>query len=139
MAHPRPDLVRHHSEIERTDGYGRSSPHHRALRSQPLPHMAPFLSHLGVNQEIVPPTCRTSTLPRAFPGGGVGVRGRGQRPLRPATPRKKAVTVAAMGTYSETQCLPPKCRVDVIMSDSDEYRRRAGECLLFTQYVTSER
>ena len=25
------------------------------------------------------------------------------------------------------------------MSDSDEYRRRAGECLLFTQYVTSER
>jgi hypothetical protein len=26
-----------------------------------------------------------------------------------------------------------------VMSDSDEYRRRAGECLLFTQYVTSER
>ncbi len=25
------------------------------------------------------------------------------------------------------------------MADSDEYRRRAGECLLFTQYVTSER
>ena len=25
------------------------------------------------------------------------------------------------------------------MTDSDEYRRRAGECLLFTQYVTSER
>lgn len=25
------------------------------------------------------------------------------------------------------------------MSDSSEYRRRAGECLLFTQYVTSER
>lgn len=25
------------------------------------------------------------------------------------------------------------------MSDSNEYRRRAGECLLFTQYVTSER
>lgn len=25
------------------------------------------------------------------------------------------------------------------MSDSEEYRRRAGECLLFTQYVTSER
>jgi hypothetical protein len=25
------------------------------------------------------------------------------------------------------------------MNDSDEYRRRAGECLLFTQYVTSER
>jgi hypothetical protein len=25
------------------------------------------------------------------------------------------------------------------MTSSDEYRRRAGECLLFTQYVTSER
>lgn len=25
------------------------------------------------------------------------------------------------------------------MNDSSEYRRRAGECLLFTQYVTSER
>jgi hypothetical protein len=25
------------------------------------------------------------------------------------------------------------------MTDSNEYRRRAGECLLFTQYVTSER
>jgi hypothetical protein len=25
------------------------------------------------------------------------------------------------------------------MTDSDEYRRRAGECLLFTRYVTSER
>jgi hypothetical protein len=25
------------------------------------------------------------------------------------------------------------------MSSSDEYRRRAGECLLFTHYVTSER
>lgn len=25
------------------------------------------------------------------------------------------------------------------MNASDEYRRRAGECLLFTQYVTSER
>jgi hypothetical protein len=37
-----------------------------------------------------------------------------------------------MGTYSDTRCLPPKCRVDAIMSDSDE-------CLLFTQYVTSER
>ncbi len=60
--------------------------------------------------------------------------GRADRP-----PGKKAVTVAAMGTYSDTQCLPPKCRVDAIMSDSDEYRRRAGECLLFTQYVTSER
>jgi hypothetical protein len=24
------------------------------------------------------------------------------------------------------------------MTSSDEYRRRAGECLLFTQYVTSE-
>jgi hypothetical protein len=29
--------------------------------------------------------------------------------------------------------------MDPSMSDSDEYRRRAGECLLFTQYVTSER
>jgi hypothetical protein len=29
--------------------------------------------------------------------------------------------------------------MDASMSDSDEYRRRAGECLLFTQYVTSER
>jgi hypothetical protein len=56
-----------------------------------------------------------------------------------ATPGKKAVIVIAMGTYSDTGCLPPKCRVDAIMSDSDEYRRRAGECLLFTQYVTSER
>jgi hypothetical protein len=27
----------------------------------------------------------------------------------------------------------------MMMSESDEYRRRAGECLLFTQYVTSER
>lgn len=44
-----------------------------------------------------------------------------------------------MGTYSATGCLPPKCRVDASMNDSDEYRRRAGECLLFTQYVTSER
>jgi hypothetical protein len=25
------------------------------------------------------------------------------------------------------------------MTTSDEYRRRAGECLLFTQYVTGER
>ncbi|WP_162917261.1 hypothetical protein [Dongia deserti] len=25
------------------------------------------------------------------------------------------------------------------MTSSDEYRRRAGECLLFTHYVTSER
>ena len=25
------------------------------------------------------------------------------------------------------------------MTSSDEYRRRAGECLLFTQYVTGER
>jgi hypothetical protein len=24
------------------------------------------------------------------------------------------------------------------MTSSDEYRRRAGECLLFTQYVTTE-
>ena len=37
------------------------------------------------------------------------------------------------------RCLPPNCRVDASMSDSNEYRRRAGECLLFTQYVTSER
>ena len=44
-----------------------------------------------------------------------------------------------MGTYSAAGCLPPKCRVDANMSDSNEYRRRAGECLLFTQYVTSER
>ncbi|HKP27197.1 MAG TPA: hypothetical protein VJV39_25235 [Dongiaceae bacterium] len=29
--------------------------------------------------------------------------------------------------------------MDASMRDSDEYRRRAGECLLFTQYVTSER
>jgi hypothetical protein len=28
--------------------------------------------------------------------------------------------------------------VDTIMTSSDEYRRRAGECLLFTHYVTSE-
>ena len=47
--------------------------------------------------------------------------------------------VTAMGTYSDTRCLPPKCRVDASMNDSDDYRRRAGECLLFTQYVTSER
>ena len=46
---------------------------------------------------------------------------------------------AAVGTYSARVCLPPKCRVDASMNDSDEYRRRAGECLLFTQYVTSER
>jgi len=26
-----------------------------------------------------------------------------------------------------------------LMTSSDEYRRRAGECLLFTQYVTGER
>jgi len=32
-----------------------------------------------------------------------------------------------------------ECRMDASMNDSDEYRRRAGECLLFTQYVTSER
>ena len=44
-----------------------------------------------------------------------------------------------MGTYSDMRCLPQKCRVDASMNDSDEYRRRAGECLLFTQYVTSER
>jgi len=58
---------------------------------------------------------------------------------RPAAPGKKAVIVTAMGTYSDTRCLPPKCRMDASMNDSDEYRRRAGECLLFTQYVTSER
>jgi len=29
--------------------------------------------------------------------------------------------------------------MDGAMSSSDEYRRRAGECFLFTQYVTSER
>ena len=29
--------------------------------------------------------------------------------------------------------------MDAAMTNSDEYRRRAGECLLFTQYVTSER
>jgi hypothetical protein len=29
--------------------------------------------------------------------------------------------------------------MDAMMTSSDEYRRRAGECLLFTQYVTSER
>ena len=44
-----------------------------------------------------------------------------------------------MGTYSDMRCLPQKCRVDASMNDSDEYRRRAGECLLFIQYVTSER
>jgi len=43
------------------------------------------------------------------------------------------------GTCSALRCLPPKCRMDASMSDSDEYRRRAGECLLFTQNVTSER
>ena len=32
----------------------------------------------------------------------------------------------------------PGCRVDHVMNSSDEYRRRAGECLLFTQYVTGE-
>jgi hypothetical protein len=44
---------------------------------------------------------------------------------------------AAVGTYSARGCLRPN--VDASMNDSDEYRRRAGECLLFTQYVTSER
>ena len=29
--------------------------------------------------------------------------------------------------------------MDAAMASSDEYRRRAGECLLFTHYVTSER
>jgi hypothetical protein len=29
-------------------------------------------------------------------------------------------------------------RVDGLMTNSDEYRRRAGECLLFAQYVTGE-
>lgn len=29
--------------------------------------------------------------------------------------------------------------MDAAMANSDEYRRRAGECLLFTHYVTSER
>lgn len=29
--------------------------------------------------------------------------------------------------------------MDAAMTSSDEYRRRAGECLLFTHYVTSER
>jgi hypothetical protein len=52
---------------------------------------------------------------------------------------KKSVIGASVGTYSARGCLPPKCRVDASMNDSDEYRRRAGECLLFTQYVTSER
>jgi hypothetical protein len=33
----------------------------------------------------------------------------------------------------------PDYRVDAAMTSSDEYRRRAGECLLFTQYVTEER
>jgi hypothetical protein len=36
-------------------------------------------------------------------------------------------------------CLPPQNRRDGAVANSDEYRRRAGECLLFTQYVTSER
>ena len=49
------------------------------------------------------------------------------------------MTGTTVGTYSARTCLPSRCRVDAIMSDSDEYRRRAGECLLFTQYVTSER
>ena len=51
----------------------------------------------------------------------------------------KSVTSGTVGTYSARACLPSNCRVDASMSDSDEYRRRAGECLLFTQYVTSER
>jgi hypothetical protein len=52
---------------------------------------------------------------------------------------KKSVARLAVGTYSATVCLPTEGRRDANMSDSDEYRRRAGECLLFTQYVTSER
>jgi hypothetical protein len=54
-------------------------------------------------------------------------------------PRKKSVSGSIVGTYSDIGCLPSKCRVDASMNDSNEYRRRAGECLLFTQYVTSER
>ena len=77
-----------------------------------------FLTRPGVNQEIVPP------------GHAAGPR---------LMPRKKSVTAAAVGTYSAMECLPPKCRMDASMNDSEEYRRRAGECLLFTQYVTSER
>ena len=49
------------------------------------------------------------------------------------------MTGAILGTHFAVGCLRPKCRVDASMNDSDEYRRRAGECLLFTQYVTSER
>ena len=52
---------------------------------------------------------------------------------------KKPVIGAPVGTYSPRACLPPKYRVGASMNDSNEYRRRAGECLLFTQYVTSER
>jgi uncharacterized cupin superfamily protein len=54
-ARTRPDFVRHHSEIERPEGDG-------DLRAT----IARFgralgLTRLGVNQEIVPPGCRTST------------------------------------------------------------------------------
>lgn len=44
-----------------------------------------------------------------------------------------------VGTDSAPGCLPSQYRMDGAMTSSDEYRRRAGECLLFTQYVTSER
>jgi uncharacterized cupin superfamily protein len=57
MSHSRerPDFVRHHTEIERPEGEG-------DLRAT----IARFgralgLSRLGINQEIVPPGCRTST------------------------------------------------------------------------------
>ena len=30
-------------------------------------------------------------------------------------------------------------RFEIVMTIADEYRRRAGECLLFTQYVTGDR
>ncbi|HEY1384968.1 MAG TPA: hypothetical protein VGF43_15215, partial [Dongiaceae bacterium] len=32
----------------------------------------------------------------------------------------------------------PDVPMDINMTSSDEYRRRAGECLLFAQYVSGE-
>jgi hypothetical protein len=62
----------------------------------------------------------------------------GPPPASSPAAAQRIATARSLGTYSAMRCLPGECRVDTIMTSSDEYRRRAGECLLFTHYVTSE-
>ena len=47
--------------------------------------------------------------------------------------------IAAPGNLGPLGVFASRCRLDINMTSSDEYRRRAGECLLFAQYVSGEK